>query len=177
MIVTKKEIRSLEDTLHQSNDANVLVFENERDDISRNIDRLVAQFRDNTEAKYRLADDIDNLNRAIQDANQELEGLEQEAEKKTAFISKTSERRRVMNRELARCQDELAALETSVQQLTQSESEMSGQLSAMAEDASKICTRIETNRSIPALERELMKLEALVASSADGYIHPPRRTC
>ena len=161
----------MEDKLGETDQSALAEYEKERVSIQREIDRLSTQFADHYELVLAEKEAIDRIEEQIEDLEQKEEKLVSEAEEAQDRIRGMSEEKRDIDHKLAQAKISTQAALAEIATYEKLISEAQEAMFVLEAEASKKGERVQTRRSVTAIENEIMKLQEFIARNASSALN------
>lgn len=152
--------------MRDSDEGSLQVLEEERQETVEAINVQISQFTENYAEQTALTDLIDELNANIEDISDKLASIDREADEIREKITTINTELRRQNQELTSFAVVSRELNEEISSLTMRIDQQTAEIQQSIAEAEKFGEPIRTDRHLPAIERDIKKLQDLVAKNS-----------
>ncbi len=167
----KNDCRELEDKLGETDKVALAEYEKERIEQNRQIDQLCNQFADHCEVVLAEKEEIQRVESEIEQIFNQEQELIAEAEGAQDRIRGMSEEKRDIDHKLAQARIAIQSALSEIATFERLVTEAKEVTFALEVEALKLGERVETRRSVTAVENEIMKLQEFISRNASSTLN------
>ena len=167
MSALNSEIRSIEQSLTSTDETGIDVLKSEKENILSQLETLKSQFGENFVTQMSFKEQIDNFNEKLENARAILKNIDDQVEEKKNLLNSLSSDNRKTQSEIEKLKQNNSQLSSTISSYTTVLNIIKAEIDEMTAKASTVCERINTERPIIAIQKEIYRIEKIMEKGAE----------